>query len=42
METEWQGGVYDENSASLPTNISNGGLGFFGVSAVLSDTLLAE
>ncbi len=42
METEWQGGVYDENSASLPTNISNGGLGFFGVSAVLSDTLIAE
>ncbi len=42
LETEWQGGVYDENSASLPTNISNGGLGFFGVSAVLSDTLIAE
>ena len=42
IETEWQGGVYDERSASLPTNISNGGLGFFGVSAVLSDTLIAE
>lgn len=42
METDWQGGVYDENSASLPTNVSNGGLGFFGVSAVLSDTLVAE
>ena len=42
METDWQGGVYDENSASLPTNVSNGGVGFFGVSAVLVDTLIAE
>lgn len=42
METEWQGSIYDENSASLPTNISNNGVGFFGVSAVLSDTLIAE
>ena len=41
-ETEWQGGILDEASASLPTNVSNGGLGFFGVSAVLSDTLVAE
>ena len=28
METQWQGGVYDENSASLPTNISNGNIGW--------------
>jgi uncharacterized protein DUF4249 len=42
METEWQGGVFDEASASLPANISNGGLGFFGVCAVLTDTLIAE
>ena len=42
METEWQGGVLDEASASLPANISNGGLGFFAVCAVLSDTLVAE
>lgn len=42
METEWQGGILDEASASLPTNISNGGLGFFAVCAVLSDTLVAE
>ncbi|MCB9283862.1 MAG: DUF4249 family protein [Lewinellaceae bacterium] len=39
METEWQGGVFDEASSSLPTNISNGGHGFFGVSAVLRDTV---
>ena len=42
METEWQGGIYDENSSSLPTNVSNGGLGFFGVCSVLGDTLVAE
>lgn len=42
METEWQGGIYDENSSSLPTNISNGGVGFFAVAAVLTDTLIAE
>ena len=42
MEIEWQGGIFDETPSSLPTNISNGGLGFFGVSAVLSDTLIAQ
>ena len=42
METEWQGGFLDEASASLPTNISNGGLGFFSVCAVRVDTLVAE
>ena len=42
METDWQGGVYDENSSSLPTNISNDALGFFTVAAVVSDTLVAE
>lgn len=41
-ETEWQGGVFDEASASLPTNISNGGLGFFAVCAVLTQTVVAE
>ena len=42
METEWQGGVFDEASGSLPTNISNGGFGFFAVCAVLNKTFLAE
>lgn len=42
MEIEWQGGIFDETPSSLPTNISNGGLGLFGVSAVLSDTLIAK
>lgn len=42
IETQWQGGVYDEVSSALPTNISNGGLGFFAVSAVRMDTLIAR
>lgn len=42
VETQWQGGVYDEFSSNPPTNISNGGLGFFGVSAVRLDTLIAR
>ena len=42
METEWQGGVFDENSSSLPTNVSNGGHGFFGVCAVVRDTVIVN
>jgi predicted DNA-binding antitoxin AbrB/MazE fold protein len=42
MEVEWQAGLVDEASASLPTNISNGGLGYFAVCAVRLDTLVAQ
>ncbi|MFK7807107.1 MAG: DUF4249 family protein [Saprospiraceae bacterium] len=42
MEVEWQGGLFDEASASLPTNISNGGLGYFAVCRVRVDTVFAE
>ena len=42
METEWQGGIFDEASDSLPTNVSNGGLGFFAVCAVAQKTFVAE
>ena len=42
LETRWQGGYFDEDPASLPSNISNGGLGYFSVCAVLSDTLIVE
>ncbi len=42
METDWQGGVLDEASSSVPTNISNGGLGFFSTCAVRVDTVVAE
>lgn len=42
METQWQGGLFDEASSSLESNISNGALGYFSVCAVISDTLIAR
>jgi hypothetical protein len=42
LETQWQGGVYEEESGSLPSNFSNGALGYFGLCAVKRDTLIAE
>ncbi len=42
IETEWRGGAFYSAAASLPTNISNGALGFFSACAVDADTLIAE
>jgi len=42
MEVEWQGGLLDEASSSLPTNLSNGALGYFGACAVRIDTVWAQ
>lgn len=42
IETYWRGGIFYGAAASLPTNISNDGLGFFSTCAVLTDTLIAE
>ena len=42
MEKDWRGGLYDELPSSLPTNVSNGGLGFFATAAVLRDTVEAQ
>jgi len=39
LETNWQGGVFPTDPANVITNISNGGLGFFGVCAVNSLSL---
>ncbi len=39
MEKDWRGGIYDELPSSLPSNLTNGGLGFFAVAAALRDTL---
>ncbi len=36
LETEWKGGLFDGPPANIPSNISNGGLGFFSASAVTS------
>ncbi len=39
IETDWKGGVLYGPSESLPTNLSNGALGFFSTCAVITDTL---
>jgi len=41
-ETEWQGSLFEDARGNLPGNISNGGLGYFSVCSVVSDTLLVE
>lgn len=40
METEWRGGVFDVQPGLIKTNISNGAMGYFTASLVLSDTTL--
>lgn len=39
-ETEWRGGFFDVTQANVRTNISNGGLGFFGICSI--DSLVVE
>ena len=38
-EIEWRGGFFDVTQANVRTNITNGALGFFGVSTLIRDTL---
>jgi hypothetical protein len=42
VETQWKGGFFEETNGNLPTNISNGGLGYFAVCTVQTDTLMAR
>jgi hypothetical protein len=42
VETQWKGGLFEESNGNLPTNISNGGLGYFAACSVLNDTLIVE
>ena len=37
-ETEWRGAVFDVHRADVTTNLSNGAIGFFAVSTIVSDT----
>ena len=37
-ETNWKGGLFDSAPANVPTNLSEGAVGFFAACAVLSDT----
>jgi hypothetical protein len=41
-ETEWRGGAFDVERANLPTNLSNGAVGFFAVTTVTSDTTVVR
>ncbi|MBN1598096.1 MAG: DUF4249 family protein [Bacteroidales bacterium] len=40
IETEWRGGLFDVQQGNVTSNISNGGLGFFGACMVMTDTTL--
>lgn len=42
LETRWNGGYFDENPAQVQGNISNGGMGYFGVCSVLKDSVVIE
>jgi hypothetical protein len=39
LETNWRGGFFDAASANLPTNMSEGAVGFFSASSVVSLSL---
>jgi Domain of unknown function (DUF4249) len=41
-QTDFKGGLFDRIAANAPTNVSNGGLGFFGASAVITRSLMFE
>ena len=41
-ETEWRGGLFDIDRSNIPTNLSEGAIGFFGVSTVVSDTIIVN
>ncbi|MCB0644315.1 MAG: DUF4249 domain-containing protein [Phaeodactylibacter sp.] len=42
IETEWSGTFFYSVSDNLPTNLENGGLGYFSTCAVFVDSLMAE
>ncbi|MEQ9423075.1 MAG: DUF4249 family protein [Cyclobacteriaceae bacterium] len=41
-ETSWRGGYFDIQRANAPTNLSEGAIGYFAVSTVVSDTIVVE
>jgi len=42
LETEWRGGLFDVAHGNLETNLSQGAFGFFAVSTVIRDTIIAK
>jgi len=41
-ETNWQGGLFNSAPASLPTNLSGNGIGYFGACAITTKTEIAR
>ncbi len=42
METEWRGGLFDVQQGNVPTNLSEGALGYFAVCMVDVDSVLVQ
>ena len=42
IQTNWQGGLFDETPGSLESNISNNALGYFSACQVLTDTIIVQ
>lgn len=42
LETDWRGGPFDTPPANVPSNISNGALGYFGAAGVSEYTLIVD
>ena len=42
LETDWNGNLFYNSGSNVPTNISNGGLGFFGACAFLRKRVIAR
>ncbi len=42
LETQWSGGNFDTEEDNVYTNLSNGALGFFGTSTILTDTVIVQ
>ena len=42
LETEWRGGFFDVAHSNLRTNLSEGAFGYFSVSTVFRDTIIAR
>lgn len=41
-ETEWRGGAFDVDRANVPSNLSEGAVGFFAVCSVVSDSTVVQ
>jgi len=41
-ETNWKGGLFDSTPANVPTNMSEGAVGFFAACDVVSDSLVVQ